>query len=154
MPSRFDVSTGEGIRDLIDLMKSTPERLDKDLRASFRTLSAPIRDRARSKARAERPHGKRPNRKGTYKWGKLVNSITSGADDDTPTLSYGAERVPGWAGWEFGSDRLPQFPPRTPRLGRGNRGTFFFPTVIEAIPEVNEAAQKVVDDYIVLFANT
>lgn len=152
MASRFDIESGEGIRDLIDLMKAGPERLDKDMRASFRVISAPIRDRAREKARSERPNGKRPNRKGTYKWSKLVNSITSSADDDTPTLKYGDDRVPGWAGWEFGSDRLPQFGPRTPRLGRGNRGTFFFPTVIAAIPEVNEAAQKVVDDYLELFA--
>jgi hypothetical protein len=144
--TRFDIETGEGIQELVALFKSMPERLDKDMRASFRRLAVPIRDDARAKAMAMRPEGKRPKRKGTYTWKKLVNSIQSSADSDTPTLNFGAARVPGWAGWEFGSDKLPQFP------RRNKEGRFFFPTVMDAVPDINLAAQKVVDDYIDLYA--
>lgn len=146
MVTRFDVKSGDGIQELIAVFKAMPERLDKDMRASFRRLAVPIRDDARARARSMKPTGKRPNRKGAYTWSKLVNSIQSGADADTPTLNLGAARVPGWAGWEFGSDRLPQFP------SRKKEGRFFFPTVMDAVPEINLAAQKVVDDYIELFA--
>lgn len=146
MVTRFDIETGEGIQELVALFKSMPERLDKDMRASFRRLAVPIRDDARARARAMRPEGKRPKRKGEYTWKQLVNSIQSGADSDTPTLNFGAARVPGWAGWEFGSDKLPQFP------RRNKEGRFFFPTVMDAVPDINLAAQKVVDDYIDLYA--
>lgn len=128
------------------MFKASPARLDKDMRASFRGLAVTVRDDARARARGEKPTGKRPQRKGSYTWNKLVNSITSGADADTPTLKIGNASVPGWAGWEFGSDRLPQFGPRR------KEGNFFFPTVRAAIPEMNEAAQKVVDGYVDLFA--
>lgn len=146
MAARFSVESGDGVRQLVDLFKRTPERLDKDMRASFRALAVKVRDDARARARGDKPTGKRPQRKGKYTWNKLVNSITSGAESDTPIIKLGSASVPGWAGWEFGSDRFPQF---------GNRrkeGNFFFPTVLGAIPEMNEAVQKVVDDYVELFA--
>lgn len=146
MVTRFDIETGEGIQELVAVFKSMPERLDKDMRASFRKLAIPIRNDARARAMSMRPAGKRPNRKGEYTWKKLVNTIQSGADSDTPTLNLGAARVPGWAGWEFGSDKLPQFPRRK------KEGRFFFPTVMDAVPDINLAAQKVVDSYIDLYA--
>lgn len=36
-----------------------------------------------------------------------------------------------WPGMEFGSNRFKQFPRRTPRLGRGNKGYFIYPTLTE-----------------------
>jgi hypothetical protein len=36
-----------------------------------------------------------------------------------------------WPGMEFGSNRWKQFPRRTPRLGRGNKGYFIYPTLTE-----------------------
>lgn len=149
MATRLTVEEGDAIRQLVRIFKETPERLDKDMRASFRRLAVDVRDDARAKARGQKPngpHGKRKKRKGAYTWGKLVNSITSGADSDTPTLNLGKSSVPGWAGWEFGSDRFPQFGPRH------KEGHFFFPTVLGAIPEMNEAVKKVVDDYLDIFA--
>lgn len=148
MATRLSVEEGDAIRQLVALFKQMPERLDKDMRASFRRLALTVRDDARAKARMQKPkgpHGKRAKRRGAYRWSQLVNSITSGADSDTPTLNLGRSSVPGWAGWEFGSDRYPQFGPRH------KEGHFFFPTVLGAIPEMNEAVKKVVDDYLELF---
>jgi hypothetical protein len=40
-------------------------------------------------------------------------------------------------GSEFGSDRLSQFPKRSPRLGSGNRGYWFWPTIEAMSPTIN-----------------
>ena len=41
-----------------------------------------------------------------------------------------------WAGYEFGSNRFPQFPRRTPNDGRGNSGYFIYPTLRKIQPEL------------------
>ena len=41
-----------------------------------------------------------------------------------------------WAGYEFGSNRYPQFPRRTPNRGRGNSGYFIYPTLRKIQPEL------------------
>jgi hypothetical protein len=41
-----------------------------------------------------------------------------------------------WAGYEFGSNRFPQFPRRTPNRGRGNSGYFIYPTLRKIQPEL------------------
>lgn len=41
-----------------------------------------------------------------------------------------------WAGYEFGSNRYPQFPRRTPNQGRGNSGYFIYPTLRKIQPEL------------------
>jgi hypothetical protein len=41
-------------------------------------------------------------------------------------------------GVEFGSDRLKQFPDRTPKLGGGNKGSFFWPTIEAMAPTINK----------------
>jgi hypothetical protein len=40
-------------------------------------------------------------------------------------------------GSEFGSGRFKQFPARTPKLGSGNRGNFFWPTIEAMAPTIN-----------------
>ena len=40
-------------------------------------------------------------------------------------------------GSEFGSRRFRQFPRRTPKLGAGNQGNFFWPTVEAMAPTIN-----------------
>jgi len=41
-----------------------------------------------------------------------------------------------WAGYEFGSNRFPQFPRRTSNKGRGNSGYFIYPTLRKIQPEL------------------
>jgi hypothetical protein len=52
---------------------------------------------------------------------------------------------------EFGSNRFPQFPNRTPTLGRGNKGYFIFPTLKAAQPyiirEWQEAFSKIIKEF-------
>lgn len=76
----------------------------------------------------------------------------------TPTIKMGGtaklrprprrpRTTTGWArqtvgdimwGAEFGSFRFPQFPPRTPRLGRGNAGLFLWPAIRESLDDVRD----------------
>jgi hypothetical protein len=39
-------------------------------------------------------------------------------------------------GLEFGSNQYPQFPPKSPRLGRGSAGYFIYPTLRRIQPEI------------------
>lgn len=41
-----------------------------------------------------------------------------------------------WPGFEFGSNRLKQFPNYSGRLGRGSRGWFIYPTLRKLQPEL------------------
>jgi len=56
-----------------------------------------------------------------------------------------------WGGMEFGSNRFPQFPNRTPTLGRGNKGYFIFPTLKAAQPHIisewQEAFSKIIKEF-------
>lgn len=146
MARTFDVEV-EGIRDLVDALRATPERLDKEMRKEFRALAKDTERKARASAQAARPVATTRKHQGTYRWTNLVNSIKAGAESDTPTISYGSERVKGWAGWEFGSDRLPNFPSRTARQGRGNRGRFFFPAVLDEARTLTKRTNEIVNRY-------
>jgi hypothetical protein len=79
----------------------------------------------------------------------VVNRITSGVKVSRTSkvgeFSYGfaSQRFSGggstkdlWAGYEFGSNRYPQFPRRTPRKGRGNSGYFIYPALRKIQPEL------------------
>jgi hypothetical protein len=48
-------------------------------------------------------------------------------------------------GSEFGSDKLKQFPNRSPRLGGGNRGYYFWPTIEAMSPTINREYVKALD---------
>jgi len=147
------------LREQIREWRKLPERVDKRLRTEFRKVAQEVRDAARSEAERWRPGGSRARRasttgtkagapkRGAYRWKNIVNAITSGADSDTPYIRYGNDRVPGWAGWEFGSDRYPQFGPRTARLGPGNVGRFVFPTVFREAKKLEPRIQKIIDFY-------
>ena len=74
------------------------------------------------------------------------------------SLGFASQRFSGggttkslWGGMEFGSNRFPQFPNRTPTLGRGNKGYFIFPTLKAAQPyiirEWQEAFSKIIKEF-------
>jgi hypothetical protein len=48
-------------------------------------------------------------------------------------------------GSEFGSDRLKQFPNRSPKLGAGNQGYWFWPTIEAMSPKINAEYIKALD---------
>lgn len=48
-------------------------------------------------------------------------------------------------GSEFGSDRLRQFPRRSPKLGAGNKGYYFWPTIEAMSPKINAEYRKALD---------
>ena len=74
------------------------------------------------------------------------------------SLGFASQRFSGggttrglWGGMEFGSNRFPQFPNRTPSLGRGNKGYFIFPTLKAAQPHIirewQEAFSKIIKEF-------
>jgi hypothetical protein len=48
-------------------------------------------------------------------------------------------------GSEFGSDRLKQFPGRSPKLGNGNEGYWFWPTIEGMSSTINSEYRKALD---------
>jgi hypothetical protein len=48
-------------------------------------------------------------------------------------------------GSEFGSDRLKQFPGRSPKLGAGNQGYWFWPTIEAMSPKIDAEYRKALD---------
>lgn len=51
-------------------------------------------------------------------------------------FSGGASTKDLWGGMEFGSNKWPQFPVRTPRYKRGNVGYFIYPSLKAAQPHI------------------
>lgn len=147
-----------GMDQLVAKLKESPDRLDKAMRKELAGVSKDVRDAARSRAQGAHPRGDnrrvtkgkgkvaRPKH-GAYTWDNLVNTIVSGAESDRATVGYGRDNIPGWAGWEFGSTKFLQFPPRTPRVGAGNQGRFFWPAVREEVPKVASRIERIVEDY-------
>lgn len=95
---------------------------------------------------------------------KVVNRITDGVKVSRTSkigeFSYGfaSQRFSGgastkdlWAGYEFGANRYPQFPKRTPRKGRGNSGYFIYPALRKIQPELikkwEEAFSKILKEW-------
>ncbi len=95
---------------------------------------------------------------------KVATRITSGGKVSKSSkvgeisLGFASQRFSGggttrslWGGMEFGSNRFPQFPNRTPTLGRGNKGYFIFPTLKAAQPyiirEWQEAFSKIIKEF-------
>lgn len=75
------------------------------------------------------------------------------------SLGFASQRFSGggttkslWGGMEFGSNRFPQFPRRTPTLGRGNKGYFIFPTLKAAQPHIIQEWQQAFSKIIKEFA--
>lgn len=136
-PVRVQVEV-EGLKELIAGLRQSPDRLDKEFRRRFRELAAEVRDQARSNAQGAYPGGKASHR-GPQHWKDLINSITSGATAETPTVSIGKAAVPWAMGFEFGSNRYPQFPPPT-------GGHFFYPAIRSSREDIQDRALKAIDE--------
>jgi hypothetical protein len=60
-------------------------------------------------------------------------------------FSGGASTEELVAGLEFGSSQYPQFPNRSPQLGRGSAGYFIYPTLRKIQPELIDRWEKAFD---------
>ena len=76
---------------------------------------------------------------------RIVEGVRVSKSSKIGEFSYGfaSQRLSGggttrdiWAGYEFGSNRYPQFPKRTPARGRGNSGYFIYPALRKIQPEL------------------
>ena len=75
----------------------------------------------------------------------VADSIKVARSDKAPSFSIGGRQRVGSSafsagyvimGNEFGSNRLKQFPKRSPRKGRGNRGWWLFPAMSRFQPTI------------------
>ena len=86
---------------------------------------------------------------------KVATRITSGGKVSKSSkigelsLGFARQKFSGggttkglWGGMEFGSNKLKQFPNRTPRVGQGNRGYFIYPTLKAAQPHIISEWEK------------
>ena len=84
----------------------------------------------------------RTSKIGEFKYGMKSQRFFSG----------GASTLDMVYGLEFGSNRLPQFPNRSPKSGRGNAGYFIYPTLKRIQPEIIkkwlEAFDKIVKEFV------
>lgn len=91
---------------------------------------------------------------------RIVEGVRISKSSKIGELSYGfaSQRLSGggstrdiWAGYEFGSNRYPQFPRRTPKRGRGNSGYFIYPALRKIQPELirkwEEALSKIMKEW-------
>lgn len=133
------------VAEWMKLLKATPDRADKAVRKRFRDIAAEVRDEARGRASGSHPVALHPRvRTGGQHWKALVNSITSGATSNSPHVSIGSGNVPWALGFEFGSNRYPQFPPWK---GNGpDAGYFFWPTVRDARDNVGDEMVKAIEE--------
>lgn len=76
---------------------------------------------------------------------RIVEGVRVSKSSKIGEFSYGfaSQRFSGgattqrlWAGYEFGSNRWPQFPRRTPVKGKGNSGYFIYPALRKIQPEL------------------
>ena len=75
----------------------------------------------------------------------VAESIRVSKSDKAPSFSIGGRQKVGASafsagyvimGNEFGSNRLKQFPPRSPRAGRGSRGWWLYPAMKRFQPTI------------------
>lgn len=124
----------------------------RDILKAFKAMDAAAIDEARSQSNALALYAANEIKaySVTRRFGQsVVNRITDGVriskSSKIGEFSYGfaTQRFSGggttqklWAGYEFGSNRYPQFPNRTPNNGRGNSGYFIYPTLRKIQPEL------------------
>lgn len=125
----YDRAELRGITKAFKAMDS--EALDQ-AKAASAEIAEMLREKIINKAQTREVSGKSARR--IAEGSKVVKSSKIGE------LSFGfaAQKYSGgattqqlWPGMEFGSNRFKQFPRRTPRLGRGNKGYFIYPTLTE-----------------------
>jgi len=142
----------EGVTETLAAFK----KLDKDASKAAKEEATKIAQILADRIRARAPSDKR--------YQNLAVSVKAGRDRvpviyigqrQTPRVSGGAGPAQLVIGMEFGADqRGPngwRFPPRTPRLGRGNAGYWIYPTVranqSEIIKMWFDAMDKIINDW-------
>jgi hypothetical protein len=124
----------------------------RDILKAFKAMDAAAMDEARTQSSALALYAANEIKaySVTRTFGQaVVNRIATGVriskSSKIGEFSYGfaTQRFSGggttqklWAGYEFGSNRYPQFPRRTPNQGRGNSGYFIYPTLRKIQPEL------------------
>jgi hypothetical protein len=132
----------DGLRDLIRDYKRAGDNLGKEVakanKAFVNRVAVPA---ARANARG------RTNPRA----GRAVEASIRGLGSQTRAqMAGGGKRVPHYAGHEFGSVRWKQFPPRSPRRGRGNAGYIMYPAVYDNIKELRDAYADTLDRLLTL----
>ena len=133
----------------------TIKPVDKDYRALLRTFSKmddiaknDMKDIAKQLAERGAAYAKGAASSAPYNQKQALavsKSIKISKSDKAPSFSIGGRQRVGSSafsagyvimGNEFGSNRLKQFPKRSPRQGRGNRGWWLYPAMSRFQPTI------------------
>ena len=133
----------------------TIKPVDKDYRALLRTFSKmddiaknDMKDIAKQLAERGAAYAKGAASSAPYNQKQALavsKSIKISKSDKAPSFSIGGRQRVGSSafsagyvimGNEFGSNRLKQFPRRSPRQGRGNRGWWLYPAMSRFHPTI------------------
>ena len=120
----------EGLDQLTRSFSRFPKDVRQNINNASRTLAKEIADESRKTAAGQ---GRQASlaAQGIVTAAGRVPTIKLGGTQTLRTSRSGRRvtRSDLIFGAEFGSTAYPQFPPRSPKAGRGNAGYFFFPTV-------------------------
>ncbi len=127
----------EGMRDTIKAFN----KLDKDGKNAARDEVKKIAELLAARIRAKAPSDKRyQNLAVTVRAGRDRVPVIYIGGRATPKVSGGGGPRELIIGMEFGADQTGpnawRFPPRTPKLGRGNAGYWIYPTVKASQDEI------------------
>ena len=130
-------------------------KVDKDYRGLLRALNTmdnvaknDMKDIAKSLARRAGAYAKVAAKNSPYNPKQAVavaESITFSINDKAPSFSIGGRRKVGSSnfaagyvimGNEFGANQYKQFPKRSPRQGRGNKGWWLYPSMAAFQPTI------------------
>ncbi|MGN6564231.1 MAG: hypothetical protein ACTHMU_16365 [Thermomicrobiales bacterium] len=157
-----------GMKDLRHLLRTLDEGLPAELRdTNKQVVEQVLVPPVRAATAAHRPgtgYNARTGRSHLH-WADAVASVRAVSSQTSSAILYGSTaRSKAWmVGYEFGSigqritvdSRHPhgrhstrQFPPASPRLGKGSEGYFFYPTIRRQVPAVIDAYYQALDRFI------
>lgn len=132
-------TTVNGLDDFAKDFRKLPKEIQKQIRrAAKESVGDIVKD---AQGRADRGEKQQPAMRRAIRaeFFKGAPAIVGGG---SKKVNIGSQRSGGrrgvsagvlFVGAEFGAKKLRQFPRRTPRLGRGNEGDFFYPAIRKAL---------------------
>jgi hypothetical protein len=119
----------DGVNELTRSFSRFPKDVRQNINNASRTLAKEIADESRKTAAGQGRQASLAAQGIVSAAGRVPTIKLGGTQSLRSRRGRRVTRGDLIFGAEFGSNNFPQFPPRSPRAGRGNEGYFFFPTV-------------------------
>ena len=150
-----EISVGFDQRQLRDIIRSF-KAMDDEATDQAKKIGGDLAEFAAGKIR---DYAVGSNHRGSV---RVANAVNIKRSSKIGEFSYGLKSQRFFSGgastldmvWglEFGSVKYKQFPQRSPKVGRGNKGYFIFPTLKRIQPEIlktwTEAFDKIIKEFV------